>query len=175
MTQLSSFLFPLTYTLFILPGWLPIPYHNGLPVRVGLSLYLDLFFLCCDSRPLFPHPLALPVSVCKWWHCGKTIVKHPGSSPVCPSYAPSSIHTGFTPITPCIDSHTHLAQSRLSPAYIPSRAHTHIITHKNEACFISSPGHSSSAALLMLKFYEQYHYAVQTHHNVNGNSGDWVN
>ena len=29
---------------FFLLGWLPVPYHDGLLVQVGGSLYLDLFF-----------------------------------------------------------------------------------------------------------------------------------
>ena len=133
LTQLSSFLFPLTYPLFFLSllCWLPVPYHSQLLVQVCLSL-LGLFFLHCDSHPLIPPPLLLPLSVGKWHLSPSFIHSFQHTHLVYPNNTLNTPHPyilRLSLLTCSIESHTHLVQSRLSPAYTLSCTHTH--THKN--------------------------------------------
>ena len=136
LTQLSSFLFPLTYPLFFFSfSRAGSPTLTTADCQSGwgpLSTWTFLFH--CDSRSLIPPLLALSVSVCKWHH-GKTVVEHPGRSQsilytLPPTYTlglpqqhpatpPTHYITGLSLITCSIDSCTRMALSRLSP-------HTHI-------------------------------------------------
>ena len=138
LTQLSSLTYPFS-SFFSLSGWLPITYHSGLPIRVGLSLYLDLFFFFVILAFL----LSLLISVCKW-NSGKTVIEQSGKgpSPTCmrssnthgvyPNNILQHLHPLHTRLVPPHMQHslTFLAQSRLSPAYISRTHYTKILTQK---------------------------------------------
>ena len=100
--------------LYFVSLWLA-PHH--LPQWVARSdgtLYLDLFFLCCDSRPLIPPLLMLAVSVCNC-HCGKTIIEQPGKGPSPSCMCSSNTHWVYP---------YNILQLFLRP-YIPGLASSH--------------------------------------------------
>ena len=74
LTKLSSFLFTLTnphfFFHFLILGWPPVMQHKGLPVWVGPSLYLKIFFsiivililLSLPSSPFLLRPFQVALS-----------------------------------------------------------------------------------------------------------------
>ena len=108
----------------------------------------------------------------------KLLLNDLGKVPVNPACAPP-VHTGFTPQHPAtphaphipslsllmcsIVSRTRLAQSRLSPAYIPHAHHTNILTQK--CCLLHIfTGDNGSVVPRMSQSCDLYCYTVQTHH-----------
>ena len=95
-----------------IPCWFPTTQTQQIASLGYMALSLDVsFFLCC-SRLLFPLLLASPVE--SWLNCFDW-------DQVCPSYTPSTYRA--CPAT-CRTVSCFLLHSRVSPAYIPSHAHT---------------------------------------------------
>ena len=74
---------PILY-IFLL-CWLPVTYHSGLPIWVGLSFLLNLFFSLFS--PSYPSPSLVPVLVGK-----KPLLCEPGEDLSSSGMHSSSIH-----------------------------------------------------------------------------------
>ena len=108
LTQLSLFLFPLIYPVFIFFSWAgsSVPYHGGLPVWVGLSPYLDLCFFVVILA-ILSYSFICSLQYTHWDFPNNTLQP-------CPTPLPYIL--GWSHLMCSTDSCTRLAQSRLAPA-----------------------------------------------------------